>query len=163
MAFVDQPFELVVSFADNSGEVVTRNYRLQDTDYADILTGLSSWIPTIAATTDDVIVSYFVKSIFVNDAIVLPAAGVQSENQAIISGKIEGQPLESFTVTIPAPKIGVFTATSGKGANIVNQAASIVTSFMGLFASGGAFYVSDGEFPAAGWSGKRRHTKNNNG
>lgn len=165
MAFDAAGFKLVVTFADNSGSKVDRTYNyVPDMVYADILTGIAATIATIAATTDDLITGYTIQTVFNNDTIVLPAAGVQSENQAIITTPLLGKPRDSGTLTIPAAKIGVFVNTSGPGANVVNTAASIVTNFVGLFVDGGIFTLSDGDLAIiAGMKGKRRHTKNNNG
>lgn len=166
MAFAAGPYELVVTFADNSGDEVTRTYTYSEdaADYDTIITGLPATIATIAATSDDLIVGYTVKTNFNNDTIVLPASGVQNENQAILTVPLLGKPRDSGTLTIPAAKPTVFVNTSGPGANVVNTAASIVTNFVGLFVDGGLFTLSDGDFAIiAGMKGKRRHTKNNNG
>jgi hypothetical protein len=165
MAFTQQNFEVEASFQDNGGEVVSRRYGVvEGTTYADLLTALPATMATIAATSDCLLRSYAVRTIFTNDTITLPASGVQNENQALITAKILGNPLKSATLSIPGAKVGVFVGTSGENANIVNMGASVVTDFIGLFESGGLLTVSDGEnIIPQGAKGKRRHTKNSNG
>jgi len=165
MAFVASNFQLVVSFVDNGGKTVDRTYNFVDgTVYADIITDIATTVATIAATSDCLISGYVVKSVFNNDTITLPAAGVQNENQAIITTPLLGKPRDSGTLTVPGAKIGMFVGSTGPAANVVNMAAGIVTSFIGLFVSGGIFTLSDGDNAIlSGAFGKRRHTKNNNG
>ena len=166
MAIEAAGYELVVEFADNGNEKVTRTYGVvADTTYADLLTAVpASIIPAIIAVTDDAVIGWFIKTLYADPAYSIPASGVQNENQAIITVRLDGLPTESGTLTIPAAKPTVFVATSGRNANVVNTAASIVTNFIGLFVSGGLLTLSDGELAlATGAFGKRRHTKNTNG
>lgn len=163
MAFVLQNFIFTIAFADNSGAQTIRQYEVQDTDLAAVTALLDDWAATFAAVTDCEIVSYSLTQRWQEDAVTLPAAGVQNENQALITGKVDGDYSESITLSIPGAKIGVFQNTSGPDADKVDITETIVTNYLGLFADGGAFYVSDGEFAAAPFSGRRRHTKNNNG
>jgi len=163
MAFVLQNFIFTIAFADNSGAVSTRTYETQDTDLAAVTALLDDWATTFAAVTDAEIVSYSLTQRWIEDTVVLPAIGVQNENQAIVSAKILGDPTESAVITLPAPKSGVFVGQSGPSADVVNIAAQIVINWLGLFLDGGAFYVSDGENPVAPFSGRRRHVKNSAG
>lgn len=165
MAFVAQDFELEVAFADNSGAKVTRRYGVvSGTTYADLNTGLAAIISTIAATTDDLIVSYAIRSIWANDTITLPASGVENENQALLTLKLFNDPMHSGILTIPGAKPGIFVGTSGPNANVVDMADSAVTAFVGLFEDGGLLTVSDGQSVVlTGGKGKRRHSKNSNG
>lgn len=165
MAFDALNYELEVAFQDNGGEIVTRRYGVvAGTTYADLITALPATIATIAATTDDLVYSYAVRTVFVNDTPTLPASGIQNENQAILTFKLLGKPLNSGTLTIPAAKPSLFVGTSGENANVVNMSASAVSNFAGLFVDGGLLTISDGDnIVLAGGKGKRRHTKNNNG
>lgn len=167
MALTSQGYELLVDFADNGGKpYARRTYPLVDTDPTTIPTVVAAMLVTIAAATDAVIAAYRVAEVYVEDALTLPAAGVQNENQAIITAPIVGRPNKSGTITIPAAKIGCFVATSGKGANVVSTAAGIAQNYARMFdsAHGDEAYISDGEFIVSDqMSGKRRHTKNNNG
>lgn len=167
MALTEIGYELIVDFADNGGKPYSRRtYPLVSNVIADIPAIITAMLVTINAATDAVIAQYRLAQVFVEDALVLPAAGVQNENQAIISAPIIGRPNKTGVVTIPAAAIGNFVATSGKGANVVNTGAGIAQNYARMFDSnhGDEAYVSDGEFfDADQMAGKRRHTKNNNG
>jgi len=167
MALTDVGYELIIDFADNGGKPYSRRtYPLVATDISLIPAIVTAMLATINAATDAVIAQYRLAQVFVEDALVLPAAGVQNENQAIISAPIIGRPNKSGTVTIPAATIGCFVATSGKGANVVNTGAGVAQNYARMFdsAHGDEAYVSDGEFfDSDQMAGKRRHTKNNNG
>jgi hypothetical protein len=167
MALTQQGYELLVDFADNGGKpYARRTYPLVATDITTIPAIITSMLATISAATDAVIASYRLAQVFVEDALVLPTAGVQNENQAIISAPILGRPNKSGTITIPAAKIGCFVSTSGKGANVVNTGAGVAQNYARMFdsAHGDEAYLSDGEFiDSSQMAGKRRHVKNNNG
>jgi hypothetical protein len=165
MAFVSNHVELQLDLADSSGLTVKRTYEyVAGTTVDDATTGLAAVLATVNALTDDVIVAYRLTEVFVEDTIVLPAAGVQSENQLIITAKIDGDPLESGTLTMPAPVIGAFVSATGPGSNIGDTSDALITNFTGLFADGGQFTFSDGELlNPVGMKAKRRHVKNNNG
>jgi hypothetical protein len=167
MAVVSDGYELIVSFADNGGKpYAQRTYPLVVTLAADVPAVVTAMLVTITAATDAVIAAYRVAEVYIEDTLTLPAAGVQNENQAIITAPIIGNPRKSGTITIPAAKIGCFVNTSGKGANVVQTAAGIALNYARMFdsAHGDETYISDGEFiDSSQMSGKRRHTKNNNG
>lgn len=167
MAFISDGFELQVSICDNGGKpFATRTYPLVDTDPTTVDAVATSIIGKLNAVTDGVIAAYRVTEIFVEDTLTFPAAGVQNENQAIVTMPIDGNPRKSGTVTIPAASISNFTNTSGKGANVVNMANAALLAYLGIFDAnvGNEAYISDGEqVISLQGSGKRRHTKNNNG
>lgn len=163
MAMVAAPFELNITLADNAGNQTTRQYEVAGADYA-VAWGLADdWVATYMATTDCALVSWGLNRKMVNDALTLPDAGVQIENQAIITGKIAGDPTESAFFTIPGPKIDIFVAETGPDANKVDTSDTLVTNVVGLFLEGGALLLSDGESLSTPVTGKRRHTRNSNG
>lgn len=160
-------FTLIVDLCDNGGKPFgQKRYDLVDTDPATVAAVAASIMGKLNAVTDSNIASYFLGERFVETALTFPAAGVQNENQAIITAPIVGKPNKSATVTIPAATIGCFTNTSGKGANIVNMANPQLAAYLGVFdpTVGNEAYISDGEqIVSAQGGGKRRHVKNNNG
>lgn len=167
MTLVADGLELIVSFADNGGKpYAQRTYPLVDTDPADTGAIVTAMLATITAATDAVIAQYRVATVFVENALVLPAPGVQNENQAFIVAPIIGNPRKTGQLSIPAAKIGCFTNTSNKGANVVLSAPGIALNYARMFdsAHGDEAFISDGEFiDSSQMSGKRRHTKNSNG
>lgn len=167
MALVEDGFELVVQLADNGGKPYgQKTYDLVDDDPTTVAAVATSILGKLTAVTDSVVAGYSINQKFINDALTLPASGVQNENQAIITATIVGQPNKSASVTIPGAKIAIFTNTSGKGANIVNMGNTALQTYLGIFdpTGGNEAFISDGEqIVALSGSGKRRHVKNSNG
>ena len=62
--------------------------------------------------SDAVITKYEIVTEFNEETVVLPAAGVQVENQALLILQLTDI-TKSATVSIPAPKIAIFQDTSG--------------------------------------------------
>lgn len=164
---VQDGFELVVSFADNGGKPYgQRTYDLVQTDPTLVGAVVTSMLAKITAATDSVIAAYSVNEKFINDDLALPAAGVQNENVLRFTAPIVGDPTDSATLTIPAPKISLFTNTSGKGANIADMGDAALLAYVGMFdpTVGNEAYISDGEqIVSLSGAGKRAHIKNNNG
>lgn len=164
MAFVDQGWRLVLTFADSGGNTTTRTFFLTATDDAGDLSPVIDAVQVIVtawtAATDAVIVSQQVTKVTVNDSVVLPAAGVQVENNAQISAKIDGIPNKSAVFEVPAPKIGMFQATTGPGSNVVQFSTAPTPALVNIFKAGGEAYISDGEsITDQGIKGKRVHHK----
>lgn len=167
MALVAQTIRLVVNLADNGGKPFgQKTYDLVVTDMALAPAVVTSILGKLDAVTDAVIAGYTLGTVYVENALTLPASGVQNENQAIITSPVVGAPNKSATITIPAANIGVFTNTSGKGANIVDMADVALQAYLGIFdpTGGNEATISDGEqIVALSGGGKRRHVKNNSG
>lgn len=166
MALVADGLELLVDLVDNGGNQNRRVYKLVETDITAVDAVVADMLTKIGAVTDSVVSAYRVAQVFVEDALVYPASGVQNENQALISAKIIGNPRKSGTLSIPGAKPAIFNATSGKQANIVNMGNAAILAYVRMFDSGHGdeAYISDGEFiDASTASGRRRHTKNNSG
>ena len=168
MAFVDQGWKLVLTFVDGGGNPTTRTFNLTATDddgdlaavIADVQTIVTAW----TAASDAVLVSQQVSKLTVNDSVVYPAATVQVENNAQISAKIDGIPNKSAVFEVPAPKITMFTATTGAGSNIVQFASAPTPALVNIFKDGGQAFISDGEsITDQGIKGKRVHHKNSKG
>lgn len=167
MAITQLIWRLTVGIADNSGDITHRTFEAPEASFADFDAGLvnvGTLITALNAMTAGVIANYSFGAVYVEDALSLPASGVENENQAFFSGKIVGDPLDSATQSIPAADPAIFVATSGPGANIVDMSDGAVSTWVGLFDASGPWTISDGEawLPAT-IKGKRRHTKNSNG
>lgn len=169
MALTQLKWVAEVSIADNSGAVVPRFYESDIATFADYDTfeaGFTTLRSALQNMTDGVIASYKLSAIFINDALALPASGVENENQAFFSGKISDDPTDSATQSIPAAKPGIFVTSSGPGANVVDMGDAAVIAWVALFdeTGPGPWLLSDGEhWKNATVKGKRRHTKNSNG
>jgi len=168
MAFVDQGWRLVLTFVDSGANTTTRTFELTATDDAGDLSPVIDDVQTIVtawtAATDAILVSQQVTKLTVNDSVVLPAAGVQVENNAQISAKIDGEPNKSAVFEVPAPKITMFQATTGPGSNVVQFAGAPTPALVNIFKTGGQAFISDGEaITDQGIKGKRVHHKSTRG
>jgi len=165
MALSQLKWFLEVGIADNSGDITPRFYEMPVASAADFdafTTASNALRAAQLNMTDGVIASYRIGALFVEDALALPASGVENENQAFFSGKISDDPTDSATQSIPAAKPGIFVATSGPGANLVDMSNGAVTTWIAFFdqSGPGPWTVSDGEYwTNASVKGRRRHVK----
>lgn len=158
MALVESGYSLNVSLVDNGANVTVKTFDLDAADMAEATTQTATVLAEIAKVSDAVVKGYSIAQRFVEDALVLPAGGVQIENQASIVASLYGNPSKFVALYIPAPKSTIFVAQSGKAANTVDITDPDVISYAGLFANtGGIAYISDGERIGALIGGKRIH------
>jgi hypothetical protein len=121
------------------------------------------------AITDGVIVAYSVGQAFEEDTTYYAATGVQIENIALISARIDAAEDKWAQLRIPAPVIGIFQASSGKMAKVVDPAdADLVTYLNSFVETTGVASLSDGEYlispgTAGNVVGKRIHRANRGG
>lgn len=169
MALTQLKWFVEVGIADNSGDITPRFYEMpvaNAADFAALTISTGTLIAALNAMTSGVVANYRIGALFVEDALALPASGVENENQAFFSGKIDGDPTDSATQSIPAADPAVFVATSGPGANVVDVNDAAVMTWVNLFDSTGPgpWTVSDGEYWVASTvKGKRRHVKRSGG
>lgn len=166
MALVLHHFEVVTSWVETSGKSVDRTYVAGPviTTIAELAAAWATTLPKVVSMSDSVLSSYAYKQVFVEDALVLPASA-ENNNQAILTGKITGDPLDSGTVTVPAIRASLMVSPSGKGYDVVDTGDPVVNAFIELFdpaavPDAGEWTISDGEtWVTATVSGKRRNTK----
>jgi len=165
MALTPLKWVLEVNIADNSGDLSPRFYEMpyaSAADFAAFTINVNTLLAALNAMTSGVIASYRTGLVTVEDTLVLPASGVENENQAFFSAKIVGDPTDSATQSIPAADPAIFVNTTGPGANVVDVNDGAVLTWIGLFdqAGPGPWTVSDGEYwQSATVAGKRRHVK----
>lgn len=166
MAMVGQRFGMTISFVDNGGNQVTREYMMSGTvaTYTDAAAAAAAMYPVINALTGATIPQYRVFQVFEDNAFVLPAdMGVQVENQASLTYLLAGNGSKKANLNIPAPVSGIFVSTSGPNANIVDIADAAVTAFTDMFLGAGDFRLSDGEAAARILQGRRVHKRSSKG
>lgn len=168
MALTQLKWYLEVGLADNSGDISTRTYEMPTAaaaDFAALTTAANALLAALANMTDSVVANYRLGAVFVEGALALPASGVENENQAFFSGKINGDPTDSATQSIPGAKPGIFVNTVGPGANVVDMNDGAVLTWVGFFDQNSPTWtISDGEnWVAATVAGKRRHVKRSGG
>lgn len=163
MALTEQGWFLFVTLRDNGGNDTTKTYQLAAADALEADTAAAAVISALNAVTDAVIVSYGYYAKMVEDAFAYPGEGVQIENLAQLNFTLVDRPNVTITHTIPAPNIGIFVASSGAGANIVDTGDSALVAYRDLFRTGGNVLISDGEVADSLVSGKRIHRKSRRG
>lgn len=171
MALASTGFEGSVNLLDNGGNRSTLRYDLTAETIADAVTDMGTIAAALGAITGAEVAGYTVSQVFEEETLTLPAAGVQIEDIALITAQIAtGSPVELkwATVKIPAPVIGIFQASSGPLADVVDPADADLRTYLGTFESGGEATLSDGELlkdvtVAGNVVGKRIHRKSRNG
>lgn len=172
MALAKQKWQLVATIVDKGGKpVTTRTWDFQGTDTAGDASALLAdavlHLADFAAVTDCKISKYEVKVVFVENALTLPTADTAENNaHALITAPIDGVPNKSASIDIPGPKNSIFVnPNAGAGHDDVDITNTDVQNYLNNFqATGGKFYVSDGEtiVPAQA-SGKRTHSRSKKG
>lgn len=91
-------------------------------------------------------------------AVTIPGAGLVADN-AELALPLVNRPNVYGMFAVPAPASAIFVSSTGTNANNVDPADADVQAFMGLFASGEDFFLSDREhvipFSEALFKGKR--------
>jgi len=158
MAIVSAGWQLTVELLDGTGVLGTKTVDLQATDQTEATAAATDWIAKFMATTDLLLAGYRISEVFTENAVgALPAVTVLHSVTASISAAILDLPFKFASLVIPAPKIGVFSSTTGRGANIVNPTATIVQQLLTEYTEGQSAYISDREFldPVFNASGRR--------
>lgn len=163
MALVADGFRLVVSLADNGGNVSSLTYVLTAEDHATAVTNSATIVAALDAVTNSVIVQYAIKTVFAENGFVYPEAGVENENKASITVLLDGLGAKKANVKIPAPVIGIFTDTKGLGANVVDISDVDLNAYLDIFESGNEATLSDGETMDKPLTGKRISARSNRG
>lgn len=167
MALVERthPFELVVQIADNSGKTTKKTFEMQAADAAAAATDAAAILAALNGVTAGVVKSYSINHVYVENALVLPASGVENENQALLSIRLASDPTKYAGFAIPAADPAIFVAASGAGANVVDTGDAAVNTLVSLFTSTNEAYLSDGELADSSldFSGKRRHVASRTG
>lgn len=163
MALATAGWRVFVTLRDNGGNDTTKTYEMNAADATEAAATVADLITALNAVTDAVIVSYGFYELFVENAFAYPGEGVQIENLAQLNFSLEDRPNVTAVLTIPAPNIGIFVASSGAGANIVDTSDAALIAYRDLFRTGGGLLLSDGEVAESLISGKRIHRKSRRG
>lgn len=163
MALTGGSWFLSVQLTDSSGvNSFGKRYQLQAIDAATAAASAAAVIAALQNMTDCPIVSYHYYQEFVEDALSLPS-GVEGENKALLTFRIDGAPNKSASDSIPGAKEAIFVAATGSGRNVVDTTDAAVVAYTGLFAAAASAYISDGENVSEIKGGKRIHSKSNRG
>lgn len=165
MALVQESFWLNIEMRDSGNNVTSKTFQMTAATAANALTDAAAIIPLWKAITDAEVLSYSVSGRFVEDAPVIPAAGVHIENLAEVIVQLEGYATKKATLTIPAPKAGIFTGVTGDNSNVVDTADGDLVAFVAQFTTIGdnTLLISDGEHADGIVRGRRVHRKSRRG
>jgi hypothetical protein len=157
-----------VTLADHGDNRSTLRYQMDPANTADFTAALANagaLITDLDALTDAVIVGYKVEEEYYNDAIALPAGGVENEDKASVTFSIDGTNKKgNFKIPAPINTVGVvFVGTSGASANQVATTSTQIQNYADNFRTAGGFLISDGEKLNQVLVGKRISSKSNNG
>ena len=146
MALASVGWELVVTLIDSGANTTQKIYELRSADAAAAATDAAAVLAQIALVSDAVVSQYRLAEVFEEGALSLPGSA-EVETVASITGFISGMGNKKANFGIPAPKAGVFLATSGSNRNVVNIATgSIVADYAAaVYQAAGKAYISDGE------------------
>jgi len=145
MALVSTGWRLTVTLNDTSGSSSTLTFDLVAADQLTASTDAATILTALGNVTDSVVGQYFLGEVFAEDALTLPA-NAENAIKASVSLYLEGAGQKRANLKIPAPNIGLFTATSGPGYNVVDGADTALEAYIDLFqTTGGVATISDGE------------------
>lgn len=145
MALVSKGYVLNVTVVDNTGNKSNPEYSLVAATAGDAATATATILAALDAVTDGVIAGYTLGEKFEEDALVLPASGVQVEKYALVTCKIDGEALKTGNLRIPAPNQGIAVGTSGKAASQIDPNDAALQAYVNLFGTTGVATFSDGE------------------
>lgn len=163
MGLVSNGWWLRCSLVDNGANVTTKRYELTAADAATAATDVAAIIAALNAVTDAVMVSYSYGEEFVEESVSYPAAGIENENKASITCLLDTGGGKKANFKIPAPVIGLFVASTGSSANIVDIEDADLVTYAALFEAGNEAFISDGETLDVMLKGKRISARNRRG
>lgn len=164
MAFIPGRWFTIINMVDNGGDQSSKRFEINAADSTEATAAQTALLAAWNNVTDMKVVSYYTYQEEVSDVEALPASGVERENNALLTFEVRDKPNKSATLSIPAPKPGIFVASSGAGAEIIDTADVAVVALRDLFiADPPTIFLSDGESMGQLVKGKRVHRRNSNG
>jgi len=161
MALVSDGFWLTVSLVDYGGNETSKRWKMTAADYATAITDVAIIMPALINVTDAVISGYGVAERYVENALSLPATVNPVSVVASCTAYIDDAGQKKANFQIPSPKIGIFTAAIGDGADIVDGTDSAFLAYKALFDTGEQLLISDGETLGGFLRGERVTLKRN--
>lgn len=150
------PFSLSVTLGATNDKKVTKRFTLQSADAATAATDAADILAQIALVSAGKVVGYSINHDFIEDNYTRPSSqDAEYGEEAIVTGKILDEPFKTFTLRIPYPLASIFVATAGRNRDIIDIANVGLLGYVGLFNTGAAAYVSDGEFTETLEAGRR--------
>lgn len=153
-----RPWYMSVTLGGLDDSTQTRRYNLVAADATEAETAASAIRSALANVSAGKIISYKIEHVFIEDTYVRPSSqDAEGGEQAVVSGKIDESPLESWSLNIPFPVIGLFLSAEGKNRNVIDITDTDLLAYTALFApSTGSAYISDGEHIGTVEQGRRK-------
>jgi len=158
-------FRLTVTLVDSSGENTSnKTYELTSADATAAAADSADIMTALLGVTDAAIKGYSIAEVFAETGVFSLPLDAEIENMAILVGRIDGNPFKKATLTIPAPKIGIFVSSTGANRNVVDVNDAAVQAYRALYQSpGNVATLSDGETLDVLESGRRQHRRSSRG
>jgi len=165
MAQTSVGWTLDVTLVDSSGvNTAVKHYELVAADGTEAADAADTILTALAGVTDAAVKGYVIGERFAETGTFTLPTDAEIENQALLVGRLDGNPFKKWSTTIPAPKIGIFVLSTGPSRNIVDLADTAVVAYRALFQSpGNVATISDGETLDVLESGKRIHRQSSKG
>lgn len=150
-------FKATINLVSKNYKSMAVNLSLTAGSHADAVTAVTAFITDLLAVSAGVLKNYSITSTALNDAIVFPTSEDAGWGEkAILSGTMDGNPLKSWTLYIPMPKIAIFLDTDGPLMDQIDISDPLVAAYLANFTvEGDVATVSDGEFVDQIIAGKR--------
>lgn len=154
-------------FYDEAQNVTRRSFTVPwDTDLATTLANAIALLAEVEPLTDAKVVASVTIQLVQNPE-VGAQAGSEVENCAALSCVLDTDATHTtpyHTLDIPAPKIGLFLASSGPNKNVIDTTDADILAFIAQFAATtGVAVVSDNQTIASLAAGKRVHKRSRKG
>ena len=165
MAITSVGWELTVTMVDSSGvNTSAKQYDLVAIDGTAAAAAAAAVLAALAGVSDAAIKGYTIAERFAETGVFTLPVDAEIENQALLVGRLDGNPFKKVTMTIPAPKIGIFVSSTGANRNVVDLLDAEVVAYRALFqAPGNVATISDGETLDVLESGRRVHRQSSRG
>lgn len=165
MAIESVGWELSVTLVDSSGvNTSVKQYDLVAADGTEAATAAATIMTALDGVTDAAIKGYTIGERFAETGVFTLPTDAEIENQALLIGRLDGNPFKKVSMTIPAPNIGIFVSSTGANRNVVDLADAAVVAYRTLFqAPGNVATLSDGETLDVLESGRRIHRQSSRG
>lgn len=150
-------FKASINLTASNFKTMTVNLNLVAGTYVDAVTDTLAFITDLQGVSAGTVKSYNITGTAVEDALVPPtSADAGYGEKALLSGNMDGNPLKSWTLYIPMPKIEIFLDTDGPLMDQIDITDPLVTAYVANFTSiGSVASISDGEFVDQILAGRR--------
>lgn len=168
MALVSAGFVGSVVLLDEEGSRSNLEFTLDVADIDEAATAMAQIATDLGAITDAFVDGYRYAEVFADNVRVLPA-GVEVEKRAVITASVNGSfPVKYVNLVIPAPSPGIFLATTGPNAKVVDPNDTALRTYLAHFGPTGDVFVSDGEritdpTASGAFKGRKTHRGSKNG